>query len=167
MEHYGFWSLLPPVLAIIFAIKTRQVFVSLLFGIWLGWIILSGGNFLTGTIATIQALVDVFADASNTRTIMFSCLVGALIAFIQRSGGVAGFVNLINRFLIFLENKKIGKSRKMVQLLAWATGTAIFVESSINTLTVGTVFRTIFDRLKFLREKLAYIGDSISATTCI
>ena len=142
--------MLPPVLAIIFAIKTRQVFVSLLFGIWLGWIILSGGNFLTGTIATIQALVDVFADASNTRTIMFSCLVGALIAFIQRSGGVAGFVNLINRFLIFLENKKIGKSRKMVQLLAWATGTAIFVESSINTLTVGTVFRPIFDRLKII-----------------
>ena len=167
MEHYGFLSLLPPVLAIIFAIKTRQVFVSLLFGIWLGWIILSGGNFLTGTLATIQALVDVFADASNTRTIMFSCLVGALIAFIQRSGGVAGFVNLINRFLIYLENKKIGKSRKMVQLLAWATGTAIFVESSINTLTVGTVFRPIFDRLKIPREKLAYIGDSISAPTCI
>nr|MCU0342643.1 sodium:solute symporter [Ignavibacterium sp.] len=167
MEHYGFWSLLPPVLAIIFAIKTRQVFVSLLFGIWLGWIILSGGNLLTGTIATIQALVDVFADASNTRTIMFSCLVGALIAFIQRSGGVAGFVNFINKFLIYLENKKIGKSRKMVQLLAWATGTAIFVESSINTLTVGTVFRPIFDRLKIPREKLAYIGDSISAPTCI
>ncbi len=167
MEHYGFWSLLPPVLAIIFAIKTRQVFVSLLFGIWLGWIILSGGNFLTGTIATVQALVDVFADAGNTRTIMFSCLVGALIAFIQRSGGVAGFVNLINKFLLYLENKKIGNSRKVVQLIAWATGTAIFVESSINTLTVGTVFRPIFDRLKIPREKLAYIGDSISAPTCI
>ena len=167
MEHYGFWSLLPPVLAIIFAIKTRQVFVSLLFGIWLGWIILSGGNLLTGTTATIQALVNVFAEASNTRTIMFSCLVGALIAFIQRSGGVAGFVNLINKFLIYLENKKLGNSRKTVQLLAWATGTAIFVESSINTLTVGTVFRPIFDRLKIPREKLAYIGDSISAPTCI
>ncbi|MCZ7611566.1 MAG: sodium:solute symporter [Ignavibacterium sp.] len=167
MEHYGFWSLLPPLLAIIFAIKTRQVFVSLLFGIWLGWIILSGGNLISGTTATIQALVDVFTEPSNTRTIMFSCLVGALIAFIQRSGGVAGFVNLINRLLTYLENKKIGKSRKIVQLLAWATGTAIFVESSINTLTVGTVFRPVFDRLKIPREKLAYIGDSISAPTCI
>ncbi len=167
MDHYGFWSLLPPLLAIIFAIKTRQVFVSLLFGIWLGWIILSGGNFITGTTATIQALVNVFAEASNTRTIMFSCLVGALIAFIQKSGGVAGFVNLVNRLLTYLENKKIGKSRKIVQILAWATGTAIFVESSINTLTVGTVFRPVFDRLKIPREKLAYIGDSISAPTCI
>ncbi|MEJ5262815.1 MAG: Na+/H+ antiporter NhaC family protein [Ignavibacterium sp.] len=167
MEHYGFLSLLPPVLAIAFAIKTRQVFVSLFFGIWLGWIILSGGNVITGTTATIQALVDVFKDSGNTRTIMFSSLVGALIAFIQRSGGVAGFVKWINRFLDFLEQKKIGKSRKTVQLLAWATGTAIFVESSINALTVGTVFRPVFDKLKIPREKLAYIADSISAPTCI
>lgn len=167
MEHYGFLSLLPPVLAIAFAIKTRQVFVSLLFGIWLGWIILSGGNIINGTTATIQALVDVFKDSGNTRTIMFSSLVGALIAFIQRSGGVAGFVRWINKFLDFLEQKKIGKSRKTVQLLAWATGAAIFVESSINALTVGTVFRPVFDKLKIPREKLAYIADSISAPTCI
>jgi Na+/H+ antiporter NhaC len=167
MEHYGFWSLLPPVLAIILAIKTRQVFVSLLFGIWLGWVILSGGNLIDGSNATIQALVDVFKDGSNTRTIMFSCLVGALIAFIQKSGGVNGFVNVINRFLTYLENKKVGKSRKIVQILAWATGTSIFVESSINVLTVGAIFRPIFDKLKIPREKLAYIADSISAPTCI
>jgi Na+/H+ antiporter NhaC len=167
MEHYGFLSLLPPVLAIVFAIKTRQVFVSLLFGVWLGWIILSDGNIINGTTAAIQALVDVFKDSGNTRTIMFSSLVGALIAFIQRSGGVAGFVKWINKFLDYLEQKKIGKSRKTVQLIAWATGTAIFVESSINALTVGTVFRPIFDKLKIPREKLAYIADSISAPTCI
>lgn len=167
MEHYGFLSILPPVLAILLAIKTRQVFVSLLFGIWLGWIFLSSGNIIDGTNATIQALVDVFKDSGNTRTIMFSCLVGALIAFIQRSGGVTGFVKVINNFLDRLEQKKIGKSRKTVQLLAWATGTAIFVESSINALTVGAIFRPIFDKLKIPREKLAYIADSISAPTCI
>lgn len=167
MEHYGFLSILPPILAILLAIKTRQVFVSLLFGIWLGWIILSGGNPITGTTATIQALVDVFKDSGNTRTIMFSCLVGALIAFIQRSGGVAGFVAMVNKFLERLENKKIGNSRETVQILAWLTGTAIFVESSINALTVGTVFRPVFDKLKIPREKLAYIADSISAPTCI
>ena len=167
MEHYGFLSLLPPILAILLAIKTRQVFVSLLFGIWLGWVILSGGNFIDGSNATIQALVDVFKDSGNTRTIMFSCLVGALIAFIQRSGGVAGFVKVINNFLDRLERKKIGNSRKTVQLFAWATGTAIFVESSINALTVGAIYRPIFDKLKIPREKLAYIADSISAPTCI
>lgn len=167
MEHHGFWSLLPPFIAIIVAIKTKQVFVSLLFGIWLGWVILSGGNILTGTLATIQALVDVFKDAGNTRTIMFSCLVGALIAFIQKSGGVAGFIKVVTRFLEKIESKKVGNSRKVVQLLAWATGSVIFVESSINALTVGTLFRPIFDKLKIPREKLAYIADSISAPTCI
>jgi Na+/H+ antiporter NhaC len=167
MEHHGFWSLLPPFIAIIMAIKTRQVFVSLLFGIWLGWIILSNGNIIAGTTSTIQALVDVFKDAGNTRTIMFSCLVGALIAFIQRSGGVAGFINTINKLLVKVETKKAGNSRKFVQLLAWGTGSLIFVESSINALTVGTLFRPIFDKLKIPREKLAYITDSISAPTCI
>ncbi|MBU0561804.1 MAG: sodium:solute symporter [Bacteroidetes bacterium] len=167
MEHYGFWSILPPIIAIVLAIRTKQVFISLLFGIWLGWIILSGGNFIDGTTSTIQALVDVFKDAGNTRTIMFSCLVGALIVFIQRSGGVEGFITLISRLLDFFERKKIGKGRVIVQLLAWLTGVLIFVESSINVLTVGAIFRPIFDKMKIPREKLAYIADSISAPTCI
>ena len=167
MDNYSFWSLFPPLIAIILAIKTRQVFISLLFGIWLGWVILKGGNLLDGTVGTVEALVNVFKEPGNTRTIMFSSLVGALIAFIQRSGGVDGFVKLINRLLHFLEKKKIGKSRTIVQLLAWLTGTSIFVESSINSLTVGTTFRPVFDRLNIPREKLAYIADSISAPTCI
>ena len=167
MEHYYFWSILPPILAIILAIKTKQVFVSLLFGIWLGWVILSNGNFLTGTLATIQALVDVFKDPGNTRTIMFSSLVGALIAFIQRSGGVDGFIKFVNKRLNKVKSNDPNSKRKIVQLLAWATGVAIFVESSINVLTVGSIFRPIFDKLKIPREKLAYIADSISAPTCI
>ncbi len=55
MDHFGFWSLFPPLIAIVLAIKTRQVFVSLLFGIWLGWVILSEGNLLSGTTSTVQA----------------------------------------------------------------------------------------------------------------
>ena len=90
--EYGFWSLLPPIAAIVLAIRTKQVYVSLGVGIWLGWLIISGGNPLTGTLATIESLVDVFADAGSTRTIMFSALVGALIVFIQKSGGVRGFI---------------------------------------------------------------------------
>lgn len=167
MEHYSFWSILPPILAIILAIKTRQVFVSLLFGIWLGWIILSGGNLLTGTLSTIQALVDVFKDPGNTRTIMFSSLVGALIAFIQRSGGVEGFINFVNTKLDKLKSHDISTKKKIIQSLSWITGVTIFVESSINVLTVGSIFRPLFDKLKIPREKLAYIADSISAPTCI
>ena len=167
MDHYGIWSIFPPLIAIVLAIKTRQVFVSLLFGIWLGWIILNNGNLLSGTIAAVQALVDVFKDSGNTRTIMFSCLVGALIAFIQRSGGVEGFIKYINKLLAYFEKRQIGNNKIIVQLLAWMTGVAIFVESSINVLTVGAIFRPIFDKLKIPREKLAYIADSISAPTCI
>ena len=164
---YGFWSVLPPVLAIIFAIRTKQVFVSLLFGIWLGWIILSGGNLLTGSLATVQALVDVFKDAGNTRTIMFSALIGALILFIQRSGGVEGFIHKVSIFLEKYERRKAGNNRIVVQFLAWLTGLLIFVESNISVLTVGTLYRPVFDKLKIPREKLAYIADSSSAPSSI
>lgn len=167
MDHYGFWSLLPPLLAIILAIKTRQVFISLLFGIWIGWVILNDWNPFYGVLAAIQALVDVFKDAGNTRTIMFSALVGALIAFVQRSGGVDGFINYVNRFLKYVESRKKGNSRCIVQILACLTGFLIFVESSISVLAVGSIFRPVFDRLKIPREKLAYIADSVSAPICI
>lgn len=167
MEHYGIWSLFPPILAIGLAIKTRQVFLSLFLGIWIGWVTLNDWDFFAGTLASIQALVDVFKEPGNTRTIMFSSLVGALIAFIQHSGGVDGFIKYVNRFLEKIEQRPGGNSRRVVQIIAWLTGSAIFVESSINALTVGAIFRPIFDRLKIPREKLAYIADSISAPTCI
>ena len=160
MQDYGFLSILPPIVAIALAIRTKQVFVSLLFGIWLGWLILSGFNPLTGSFATVEALVDVFRDAGNTRTIMFCALVGALIVFIQRSGGVEGFILRVNRLLEKYEQRQRGSNRIIVQLLAWLTGLLIFVESSISVLTVGALYRPVFDRLRIPREKLAYIADS-------
>ncbi len=167
MESYGFWSILPPTLAIILAIRTKQVFISLLLGIWVGWIILSGGNPLLGTFNTIQALVDVFKDSGNTRTIMFSCLVGALIVFVQKSGGTEGFIKIVHSFLINFEKKNAGKSRILVQLMAMLTGALVFVETSINILTVGSIYRPITDDLKIPREKLAYIAHSMSPTICV
>lgn len=167
MPEYSFWSLLPPVLAIILAIRTKQVYIALLFGIWLGWVIIEGGNVLTGTLATVQALVDVFKSEGNTQTIMFSALVGSLIAFIQRSGGVEGFIRKVEQLIGYLERKKQGNSLVVVQLLAMLTGMLIFVESSISVLTVGSLYRPVFDKLKISREKLAYIADSSSAPSCI
>jgi Na+/H+ antiporter NhaC len=108
-------------------------------------------------------LVDVFKNEGNTKTIMFSALVGALIAYIQRSGGVLGFVNLVERWLA----SKQGDNRRTVQWLAGLTGMAIFVESSISVLTVGSLYRPVFDKLGISREKLAYIADSSSAPSCI
>lgn len=167
MSEYGFLSLLPPVIAIALAIWTRQVFVSLLFGIWLGWLILSDFNFFDGSFAMVEGLVNVFSSAGNTRTIMFCALVGGLIIFIQASGGVEGFIIRVNRLLEKYETKKTGSNRIIIQFLAWLTGTLIFVESSISVLTVGALYRPIFDRLGIPREKLAYIADSSSAPSSI
>lgn len=167
MESYGILSLLPPVIAIVLAVRTKQVHISLLFGIWLGWIIIDGFNPARGSFDTIQALVDVFRDAGNTRTIMFCALVGALIIFVQRSGGVEGFIRHINRLLHRYEQRRSGSNRVVVQVLAWLTGLLIFVESSISVLTVGALYRPVFDELKISREKLAYIADSSSAPSSI
>lgn len=164
---YGILSLLPPILAIILAIFTRQVYVSLIVGIFAGWWIINDGNLWLGFLDTVQGLVTVFEDAGNTRTIMFCALVGALIVFIQRSGGVEGFIIKVQKILDKYEAKKSGNARIIVQLLAWLTGVLIFVESSISVLTVGTLYRPIFDKLGIPREKLAYIADSSSAPASI
>ena len=168
----GLFSLLPPIAAIGLALWSRQVFLSLLAGLWLGYMYLAGGNPLNGTLETINALVNVFSDAGNTRIIIFTLVVGALIALIQTNGGVQGF---INRLLAWLERTQKdqdakganSQSRKRVELLALATGLVMFVESNISILTVGTLYRPVFDKLQIPREKLAYITDSSSAPSCI
>lgn len=167
MNDYGILSILPPVLAIFLALKTKQVYISLIAGIWLAWLILNDWNFLTGTIATVQGFVQVFESPGNTRTIMFSALVGALLIFIQYSGGVAGFTQYLTHILTKLEEKKKGKSRVVIQLFAALTGLLLFIETSINALTVGTLYRPLFDKLNIPREKLAYIVDSCSAPSAI
>lgn len=168
MQDYGIWSLLPPLVAIALALFTRQVFLSLILGIWVGWVILNQGNILTGSFDTIHAMVDVFSDPGNTRVIIFTFLVGALIALVQRSGGVDGFNNIV---FAWLERKgsqaSTASQRVRVELLAAVTGLLLFIESNISILTVGTLFRPITDKLVIPREKLAYIADSSSAPSCI
>lgn len=167
MNDYGFLSVLPPVIAIILALRTKQVYVALIFGIWFSWLIMSDWNLLDGTLATIEGMVNVFKSEGNTRTIMFSALVGALLLFIQYSRGVEGFVNQLNKVILHFEKKQTGYSRVVVQLLAMLTGIVLFVETSISSLTVGTLYRPVFDKLKISREKLAYIADSSSSPTSI
>lgn len=162
MADYGFWSLVPPLVAILLAIRTRQVFVSLGIGIILGWIIVAKGNPVVGFVSTADAIVGVFKNEGSTQTIIFTLLIGSLIAFIQRSGGVDGFINYINHKL----SSKQGTSRR-VQLWAALTGILVFVESNISALTVGTLYRPLTDKLGISREKLAYLADSTSAPTSI
>ena len=165
--EYGFLSVIPPIVAIILALRTKQVYIALIFGIWFSWLIIKGWNPLDGTLAMIEAMVNVFKSEGNTRTIMFSALVGALLIFIQFSRGVEGFINILNKLIVKVEKKKAGYSRVMVQVLATVTGLLLFVETSISSLTVGTLYRPIFDKLGIPREKLAYIADSSSAPSSI
>jgi tetracycline resistance efflux pump len=157
---YGWLSIIPPLLAIILAIWTRQVFISLFLGILAGWIILSDWNFFNGLANSIEALVRVFQDPGNTRVIIFCALIGALITLTQRSGGVNGFVEWVQR-------KKLAQTRRGAASLSGIIGFSIFIESSICCLIAGSVSRPLFERLKISREKLAYILDSTSAPKCV
>ncbi|NNJ51841.1 MAG: sodium:solute symporter, partial [Ignavibacteriaceae bacterium] len=158
--EYGWLSIIPPLLAILLAIKTRQVFLSLFLGIIAGWIIISDGNVLRGIELSVQSVVDVFKDAGNTRVIIFCALVGSLITLTQASGGVQGFVDLIQK-------RRIVTNRKRAAVFAYITGVLVFIESSISCLVTGTIFHPIFEKLKISREKLAYICDTTSSPVCI
>jgi Na+/H+ antiporter NhaC len=160
MDNPTWLSVLPPLMAIVMALVTKQVFLSLFAGIWLGWIVLAGGNVLGGLADAIQALVDVYKDSGNTRVIIFSGLVGSLLALTQRSGGVEGFIQWVTE-------RGYVASRRGAQLLASLIGLGIFVESSITCLVAGSIARPVFDRFRLSREKLAYICDSTSAPVCI
>lgn len=139
---------------------TRQVYLSLLAGLYIGTLILADWNVFRGLDGLIEQLVTVFGDAGNTRIIFFCLLVGGLIALVQVSGGVAGFVGWAQR-------RGWGTTRRGAELLAWTVGMLIFVESSITSLTVGAVSRPFFDKLKLAREKLAFYCDSTSAPVCM
>ena len=152
--------LLPPVIAITLALWSRRVYLSLLAGLWVGTIILSGGNPIRGLGELVAQLVAVFEDPGNTRILFFCLLVGGLIALMQVSGGVHGFV-------AWAQRRGWGMSRKGAELLAWAVGMVVFVESNITSLTVGAVSRPLFDKLKLPREKLAYYCDATSAPVCM
>ena len=152
--------LLPPLLAIGLALWTREVFLSLLAGLWLGATLLAGGNPILGLRELADQLVAVFSDAGNTRIVFFCLLVGSLIALIQSSGGVNGFIQ-------WALSKGWGTTPRRAEFLAWMIGILIFVESSITSLTVGAVSRSFFDRHKLPREKLAYYCDATSAPVCM
>ncbi|MFT7283109.1 MAG: tetracycline resistance efflux pump, partial [Cyclobacteriaceae bacterium] len=162
MISYGFLSILPPLFAIILAIRTKQVIFSLLVGIYLGWLILSNWQPVAGFFATVQAIINVFKSEGNTRTVVFTLLIGALIQLIRHSGGVDGFISIVQHKLSQTKNPK-----KTIQIAAGLSGFLLFIESNISILTVGTAFRPLFDKYGIAKEKLAYLADSSSAPSCI
>lgn len=159
MTDPSWYSVLPPVLAIILAIWTKQVILSLFAGIWMGFTLLNGFNPIIGVTAGIDGIINVFTDPGDTRVLVFTLLIGSLIATIEHTGGVRGFVH-------FLESRRWVHNGFRAQVLAWATGLVIFIESNITLLVAGSVSRPLFDRYKVSREKLAYLIDATSAPVC-
>jgi Na+/H+ antiporter NhaC len=160
MDNAGWVSVLPPILAIVLAIWSKQVILSLFAGIWIGFTVLHGFNPLIGVTAGLDGVVNVFSDPGDTRVLIFTLIIGALIATIEHSGGVRGFVN-------FLESRRWVHNGLRAQMLAWITGIVIFIESNITLLVAGAVSRPLFDRYRISREKLAYIIDATSAPVCV
>ena len=160
MTDPSWYSVLPPILAIILAIWTKQVILSLFAGIWMGFTLLSGFNPITGVTAGLDGVINVFSDPGDTRVLIFTLIIGSLIATIEHSGGVRGFVH-------FLETRRWVHNGFRAQVLAWATGLVIFIESNITLLVAGAVSRPLFDRYKVSREKLAYLIDATSAPVCV
>lgn len=160
MQDPVWTSVIPPLLAIGLAIATRQVILSLSIGLWMGAWLLGSGNPFAAIPQAIDAVINVFTDPGDTRVLVFTLVIGGLIATIEKLGGVRGFIHL-------LQERKwvIGAGR--AQWLAFGTGVVVFIESNITLLIAGAISRPLFDRYRVSREKLAYIIDATSAPICV
>lgn len=153
-------ALLPPLVAIGLALLTRQAYLALFSGVWLGCFLLGGDGVLASLAAAIDTSLAVLASPGDARVIVFTLVIGAFVLTLEKSGGVGGFVQL-------LERRRWVTSARRAQWMAWLIGVLIFIESNITMLVAGTVSRPLFDRFRIAREKLAYLIDSTSAPVCM
>ena len=160
MQDPVWTSVIPPLLAIGLAIATRQVILSLSIGLWMGAWLLGSGNPLVAIPQAIDAVINVFTDPGDTRVLVFTLVIGGLIATIEKLGGVRGFIHL-------LQERKWVTGAGRAQWLAFGTGVVVFIESNITLLIAGAISRPLFDRYRVSREKLAYIIDATSAPICV
>ncbi len=160
MQDPVWTSVIPPLLAIGLAIVTRQVILSLSIGLWMGAWLLGSGNPLVAIPQAIDAVINVFTDPGDTRVLVFTLVIGGLIATIEKLGGVRGFIHL-------LQERKWVSGPGRAQWLAFGTGVVVFIESNITLLIAGAISRPLFDRYRVSREKLAYIIDATSAPICV
>ena len=160
----GWLTILPQVVAIGVVIWRKEVILALLAAIFTSELLLlmgaSGSSVAMAPIETIERVVNVFSSADSTRILMFSLIIGCLIAYLRHSGGVTALVDL-------LINKGITKTKRQAGLMSFLIGIVLFVESNLSVITAGIVSRGIFDKFGMSRERLAYVIDSTSAPVCI
>lgn len=159
MENFGFLSILPPALAVILAIVTKNVLVSLFTSILLGTVILFNGNIFYAVPAVFRdVLFKQAADGYNASVIVLVLFIGGMVMLVTSSGGAEA--------LALGATKRID-SRKKAILGAWILGLIIWFSDFANGMLVGPIFQPITDKLKISREKLAWIVDATSAPVCM
>jgi Na+/H+ antiporter NhaC len=155
----GWVSVVPPLVAILFALIFREVVISLFAGIWLGAFFVVGFNPLTATMRSIdQFVIGALADADHVSIIVFSLLLGGMVGVINRSGGAKGAVEAL---------LPLATNRRRGQLLVWFSGLILFFDDYANMLIRGNTLRPVTDQLRISREKLAYIVDSVAAPIAV
>lgn len=153
------FALLPALIAIILALITKQVYVSLFLGLLFGALCLTGGNPVTALETVVKCLAEnIFGDYEHAYIIMFATMLGILVVLITISGGSLAYGEWAT--------KKI-KTKRGAALSTFGLGVIIFIDDYFNCLTVGNVMRPITDKMKISREKLAYLIDSLAAPMCI
>ena len=157
-------SLLPATVAIAFVLWRKEVVTALVLAVFLSeyLLLIKTGNFfiLDAFVQAIERVVGVFSSEGNVRIILFSVLIGAVLAFMRFSGGVNATVQL-------MVNSGLAKTARRTGLMTFFTGVVVFIESNLSVLTAGIVSRGLFDKFSMSRERLAYIIDSTSAPICI
>ena len=154
-----FWALIPPLVAILLALITKEVYSSLFVGIIVGGLFYANFD-PVGTLEHIfkEGLVKQLSDPYNVGILVFLVFLGIIVALMNKAGGSAAFGEWASRHV---------KSRIGAQIATIALGVMIFVDDYFNCLTVGSVMRPLTDRQKISRAKLAYIIDATAAPICI
>lgn len=154
------WSIIPPLVAILLALLFRQVLLALFMGILAGSWVVAGMPFTPyGIVKSFFSVIDHYIlgalnSSSHLSVLVFSVMIGGVVAIISRNGGMAGVVNKL---------APLAKGPKSTQFVAWLLGVAIFFDDYANSLIVGNTIRPLTDKYKISREKLAYIVDSTAA----
>ncbi|MBR0354603.1 MAG: Na+/H+ antiporter NhaC family protein [Oscillospiraceae bacterium] len=155
---YGtFWALVPPILAIVLALITKEAYTSLFFGLLIGALFTAGFQ----PVATMDAVINdglIAAISDNAGIFLFLVLLGVLVAMVNRSGGSAAFGRWAQTHI---------RTRVGAQLAAFALGVLIFIDDYFNCLTVGSVMRPVTDGHRISRAKLAYLIDATAAPICM
>lgn len=157
--YASFWSLVPPVVAIVLALITKEVYSSLFIGILIGGIFYSGFTFETTVLHVFQdGIVGSLTDAYNMGILVFLVILGIMVCMMNKAGGSAAFGRWASVHI---------KSRVGAQLATILLGVLIFVDDYFNCLTVGSVMRPVTDKHNVSRAKLAYLIDATAAPVCI